>query len=91
LSKSIAVRYSNQGIRCNVISPGSTRTNISATSGEEIHEDGLRMINEIAGHNLFRLAGDPEDVAQTALFLCSDEAKHINGAVVPVDGGLNAC
>ena len=33
---------------------------------------------------------EPEDMARSALFLCSDDARHINGAIVPVDGGWSA-
>ena len=35
--------------------------------------------------------GEPEDIARAALFLCSDEAKLINGAVLSVDDGMSAC
>jgi len=91
MSLSIAVRYKSSGIRCNVISPGPTNTDINSTSGGEVHPDGIRLITEVAGRSLGQWLGQAEDVATTALFLCSDEAKHVNGAIVPVDGGLSAC
>jgi NAD(P)-dependent dehydrogenase (short-subunit alcohol dehydrogenase family) len=34
---------------------------------------------------------EPIEIARTALFLCSDEATHVNGAVIAVDGGMSAC
>jgi NAD(P)-dependent dehydrogenase (short-subunit alcohol dehydrogenase family) len=88
MSISIAVRYFELGIRCNVICPGSTRTNITETSGGH-HPDGMRVITEICGKNLARWQGDAEDVAETALFLASDAAKHVNGVTIPVDGGMS--
>lgn len=91
MTLSIAVRYSSHGIRCNAINPGPTKTGMTARLGGDLHPDGLRLISDVAGRALTRWAGKPEDIAAAALFLCSDEAKHINGAVVPVDGGMSAC
>jgi NAD(P)-dependent dehydrogenase (short-subunit alcohol dehydrogenase family) len=91
MTLSIAVRYSSAGIRCNAINPGPIKTEINSTSGGEVHPDGIRLITEVAGRSLTRWLGQPEDVAATALFLCSDEAKHVNGAIVAVDGGMSAC
>ncbi len=90
MSKSIAVRYFEHGVRCNVICPGSTRTEISNKSGELFH-DGRQFIKEVAGRDLQRWAGNAQDIAETALFLCSDEARHVNGVVLPVDGGMSSC
>jgi NAD(P)-dependent dehydrogenase (short-subunit alcohol dehydrogenase family) len=91
LSLSIAVAYANKGIRCNVINPGAVNTQISAHSGGEYHPGGLRMFLDITDKLPVSWGGEPEDIAPTALFLCSDESKHVNGAVVAVDGGMSAC
>lgn len=91
LSRNIAVAYAGKGIRCNVINPGGVRTRIGATSGGEYHAGGLKMFLDIVEKLPVRWVCDPEEIAPTALFLCSDEAKHLNGAVVAVDGGMSAC
>jgi len=91
LTLSIAVGYANKGIRCNAINPGGINTNIELHSGGKYHSGGMGMLMDIAGGCPVKGFGEPEDVARTALWLCCDESKQINGAVVPVDGGLSAC
>lgn len=91
LTQSIAVGFANKGIRCNVINPGGINTNIESHSGGKYHPEGMGMLADITGKFPIKLAGDPEDIAKTALFLCSDESKHVNGAIVSVDGGMSAC
>jgi NAD(P)-dependent dehydrogenase (short-subunit alcohol dehydrogenase family) len=91
LSLSIAVGYAKRGIRCNVINPGAVRTQIGAHSGGPYHPEGLKMFMDIAGNLPVDWVCEPEDIARAALFLCSDESKHINGAVMSVDGGMSAC
>jgi NAD(P)-dependent dehydrogenase (short-subunit alcohol dehydrogenase family) len=94
LSKSIAFRYAAQGIRCNVVNPGGTRTKIIEHSieqtGGSYHEAGAdlsQLIRAMPVHSYL----EPEEVAAACLFLCSDEAKAINGAVLAVDGGMSVC
>lgn len=89
LSMSIAVRYAKDGIRCNVLNPGGVDTPLHDKG--KYHPSGLQMFKEIVANFPIRLVCDPEEIAPTALFLCSDEAKHVNGAVVAVDGGMSAC
>jgi NAD(P)-dependent dehydrogenase (short-subunit alcohol dehydrogenase family) len=91
LTLSIAVAYASKGIRCNAIHPGSVTTQISAHSGGQYHPQGTKLVMDLIACFPGAKECDAEDVAQTALFLCSDEAKHVNGAVVTVDGGLSAC
>jgi NAD(P)-dependent dehydrogenase (short-subunit alcohol dehydrogenase family) len=91
LTKSIAVAYAAKGIRCNAINPGAVRTEISAHSGGDYHVAGLQRFMDIAGKLPVKWVCEPEEIALTALFLCGDESKHINGAVIAVDGGMSAC
>ena len=91
LTLNIAVAYASKGIRCNAINPGAVHTDIGRHSGGDYHPEGLRMFMDIAGKLPVKWTCDPEEIAPTALFLCSDEAKHVNGAVVAVDGGMSAC
>jgi NAD(P)-dependent dehydrogenase (short-subunit alcohol dehydrogenase family) len=91
LTVSIAVKYASKGIRCNLINSGGVRTEIGAHSGGERHPAGAQLFKDIAGKLPVKWTCDPEDVAPTALFLCSDESKHVNGAILAVDGGMSAC
>jgi NAD(P)-dependent dehydrogenase (short-subunit alcohol dehydrogenase family) len=91
LSLSIAVGYANKGIRCNVINPGGVRTDIGTHSGGDYHPRGIKMFRDIVANFPVPWVCQPEDIAPIALFLCSDEAKHVNGAVVAADGGMSAC
>ncbi len=90
LTKSIAFGYGKEGIRCNVINPGGTNTNIHQNSGGAYHEAGQALSKIIASFPI-NWYGEPEDIAKTCLFLCSDDARHINGAVIAVDGGMSCC
>jgi NAD(P)-dependent dehydrogenase (short-subunit alcohol dehydrogenase family) len=78
-------------LHCNAINPGAVNTAIGAHSGGEYHPAGLKMFLDIVGKLAVKWMCEPEDIALAALFLCSDEAKHINGAVVAFDGGMSAC
>lgn len=90
LTRSIAVGYAKQGIRCNIINPGGTRTDIGQHSGGDYHPAGQNLSKMIMSFpvNWF---GMPEDIAKTCLFLCSDDSKQINGAMIAVDGGMACC
>jgi NAD(P)-dependent dehydrogenase (short-subunit alcohol dehydrogenase family) len=91
LTLSIAVAFANKGIRCNVINPGGVKTEIGSHSGGKYHPGGLKLFQDIVEKFPVKWLCEPEDIATTALFLCSDESKHVNGAVVAVDGGMSAC
>jgi NAD(P)-dependent dehydrogenase (short-subunit alcohol dehydrogenase family) len=91
LTLSIAVGFARKGIRCNAINPGAVNTEISAHSGGDYHPGGFRMFLDIVEKLPVNWVCEPDDIARTALFLCSDDSKHINGAVIAVDGGMSAC
>ncbi|UOQ45762.1 SDR family oxidoreductase [Halobacillus salinarum] len=84
LTKNTGFMYANKGIRCNAIAPGAVETNIGS-SMTNISEFGM----ERAGltHGLSPRSGQPEEIAQAALFLASDDASFVNGTVITVDGG----
>jgi len=86
LTRSIAVRYGRDGIRCVAIAPGTIRTPI----WQERVEKKAEVFERLTRWYPLRRVGEPEDVASTALFLASDEASWITGTVVTVDGGLLA-
>jgi NAD(P)-dependent dehydrogenase (short-subunit alcohol dehydrogenase family) len=83
LSRLAAARYASSRIRVNVIAPGLIDTPMSkrAVSDSAI----LRFLQ--TKQPLKPGAGHPDDCSDAAVFLCSDEARFITGAVLPVDGG----
>jgi len=87
LTKSTGFMYAKKGIRCNAIAPGAVETNISS-SMRGISQFGL----ERAGltHAVSPRTGQPEEIARVALFLASDDASYVNGAVLVADGGWTA-
>ncbi|KID43987.1 glucose 1-dehydrogenase [Levilactobacillus brevis] len=84
LTKNTAYMYENMGIRTNAIAPGGIKTNI-AESMTGVDQEGMARQN--VGMPLSPEPGTSAEIAQTALFLCSDAASYVNGTVVPVDGG----
>lgn len=90
LSQSIAFSYGKDGIRCNVINPGGTKTNIGEHSGGQYHPAGQKLsaIIQAMPVNWYMT---PDEIAKACLFLCSDDASRINGAVLAVDGGMAVC
>src|SRR5882762_309059 len=71
LTLSIAVGFARKGIRCNAINPGAVNTEISAHSGGDYHPEGFRMFLDIVERLPVKWVCEPEDIARTALFLCS--------------------
>jgi NAD(P)-dependent dehydrogenase (short-subunit alcohol dehydrogenase family) len=86
LTQSIAVRYGHYGVRCVAIAPGS----IATPAWQERVEREPDVLERLVKWYPLRRVGTPEDVANAALFLASDEASWITGTVLRVDGGLVA-
>jgi len=86
LSRVIAIEYARKGIRCNAICPGPINTPGIRGVGKN-PDKWLRQVAE--GIPMGRL-GDPQEVANVALFLASDEASFVTGTTIVVDGGLYA-
>ncbi len=88
LTKNIASTYGKFGIRCNAIAPGGVNTNIGATITAP---DPLGYEALANGTNLEHAPnGEPEEIAQIALFLASDDASFVNGITLVADGGWTA-
>lgn len=81
LTRSAALELGPRNINVNAVAPGYIRTHALA---ERVPAEILDRAREESA--LGRL-GDPADVAHVVLFLCSEAARHITGAVIPVDGG----
>jgi NAD(P)-dependent dehydrogenase (short-subunit alcohol dehydrogenase family) len=85
LTKTVAVRYAKDNIRCNSLHPSTVDTPLM----REFFKDPERKAERLGEVPLGRLAA-AADVANAALFLASDEAAFINGVAFPVDGGTTA-
>ncbi|MDD1726168.1 MAG: glucose 1-dehydrogenase [Euryarchaeota archaeon] len=83
LAKNVAYIYADKNIRSNVIAPGGVKTEIGDMTGWSEFGRARCMM----GMRTMPRMGEPEEVAQLALFLASDEASLINGAVVTADAG----
>lgn len=89
LTRNTAWMYAKRGIRCNAICPGATKTNIGESMPvERLNPVGMQRAGEFAA--LAPAYLEPSDIAALALFLASDESRHINGAVIAADGGWDA-
>jgi len=89
LTKQMAVDYAQDNIRVNCIAPGTTLTPLIERifQQESEPEKAKQQISQM--HPLGRFA-QPEEIAQAILFLASEDASFITGAVLPVDGGYTA-
>jgi len=79
----MAVELSPAGIRVNCIAPGFIKTNMSSVALEKDPERKGKVLSRTPMGRL----GKPEEVANAAYFLASDEASFITGVILPVDGG----
>ncbi|MGI8854034.1 MAG: SDR family NAD(P)-dependent oxidoreductase [Methyloceanibacter sp.] len=84
LSRSLAVEYAPYGIRVNTLLPGYVET---ALIGRYISNP--MIAKGLLAQTPLRRFGRPEDIANAALFLASDEAAYITGAALNVDGGMS--
>ena len=80
LSKTMAAEYAKQKIRVNCICPGMSNTPMMAPNLPALQMDFIPQGR----------AGEPEEIAQAALFLASDDASYVTGTFLPVDGGWSA-
>ncbi|MBP8925586.1 MAG: SDR family oxidoreductase [Pseudomonadales bacterium] len=86
LMKSIAVEFGARGIRANAIAPGAMDTPGMRAWLSGFDNGAARFAQQIPAARM----GTPEDIAQTAVFLASERAAYLTGAVIPVDGASHA-
>ncbi len=89
LSRQIAADYARQKIRCNVVSPGSVRTEQLRTYLAAQRDPAAAERELVESHPLRRIA-DVSEISSIIVFLLSPQASFITGADVPVDGGYTA-
>lgn len=90
LTLNIAATLGKEGIRCNAVCPGSTRfgSRGAQEAGVPVSERGARAI--VGRDRCKPEAGTPEGVAEVILFLASEAASRVNGAVITADDGVSA-
>jgi 3-oxoacyl-[acyl-carrier protein] reductase len=80
-TKSIARELGSRGVTANVLAPGFIETDMTSSLGEEVKAGILRQVP-------LGSFGQPEDIANAALFLASPAARYITGQILTVDGGM---
>ncbi|TAK86771.1 MAG: SDR family oxidoreductase [Aquabacterium sp.] len=84
LVRSLSIEWGPRGIRCNAIAPGP----VAGTEGmDRLAPDGERSWKRLLEGIPMGRAGERDEIADLALFLCSGAARYINGTVVAIDGG----
>ncbi len=88
-TQSIALHCGQQqnGIRCNVVAPGTIKTAILDKVMAQVPNPDEMLAGFVASHPIGHL-GEPEDIANIVLYLASDDSKFATGATFSVDGGL---
>jgi NAD(P)-dependent dehydrogenase (short-subunit alcohol dehydrogenase family) len=86
LTKSAALEYARQGVRVNAVCPGYTDTPMVRGMVETVPQ----MERVTTNASPMRRLGEPAEVAETVVWLCSDKASFVTGHALPVDGGFVA-
>ena len=81
LTRSTAVELGPSNVNVNAVAPGYIRTT------QLTEHVPAEIIDRARERSALGRLGDPQDVASVILFLCSEVARHISGAVIPIDGG----
>ncbi|WP_280268863.1 SDR family NAD(P)-dependent oxidoreductase [Nocardia wallacei] len=87
LTRNVAWSYADKGIRCNAVLPGATLTGV-AEQVAGFDQRGVARLQPVLALN--HTIAQPEQIAAVAVFLASDAASFVNGAIVPVDSGWAA-
>jgi NAD(P)-dependent dehydrogenase (short-subunit alcohol dehydrogenase family) len=89
MTQSVAKDYINQGIRCNCISPGRVHTPfVDGFIAKNYPDNQAEMFEKLSKTQPLGRMAKPDEIANLALYLCSDEAAFITGCDYPIDGGF---
>jgi len=86
MTKSYAFEYGPFGIRVVSVHPGGVNTEMGNPGGDTVESINQRHFRRVPLQRI----GEPEEIARTTLFVCSDDASYITGAEIAVDGGWTA-
>jgi 3-oxoacyl-[acyl-carrier protein] reductase len=81
LTKTVAKELAARNVTCNAIAPGFIATDMTAALSDKVKEAAINQIP-------MKRMGNPEDIANVAVFLASDNAGYITGEIIKIDGGL---
>lgn len=84
-TKTLALEGARHGITSNCIVPGVIRSEAFKMS----EQTNAKMTDRMIAQTAFRRAGEPEDIANAIVFLCSEQANYITGVTLPVNGGMD--
>ena len=91
MTRSVAVDYVKDGIRCNCVCPARVHTPfVDGYLKQHYPGKEQEMFQKLSEYQPVGRMGTPEEVAALALYLCSDEASFITGQAYPIDGGVLA-
>jgi len=82
LTRSLAVAWASEGIRCNAVAPGWVKTDMARVLWENPAEHDPIAARIPTGH-----WAEPQMLGDVVGFLCSHESRYVNGVLIPVDGG----
>jgi len=89
LTRNTAWMHAEEGIRCNAVCPGATESRMTTGGGPgDMDPVAFGRIGPVLG--LFPHMAEAQRIAGVVLFLASDASRHVNGAIIPVDGGWSA-
>jgi NAD(P)-dependent dehydrogenase (short-subunit alcohol dehydrogenase family) len=86
LTRAMAIDYGPKNIRVNCIAPGDTDTSMLRNEARQLGEPEAAFLKDSASRPLGRIAR-PEEIASTVVFLASEAASFVTGAILAVDGG----
>lgn len=84
-TRALALEYGSRGVRINAVAPSFTSTEATAE-----FEKSEALLSAFRDRIPIGRSAKPEEIASVIAFLASDDARFINGAILPVDGGLHA-
>lgn len=91
LAKSLALQYAPDRIRVNALCPGPIRTAMMEDlRAGRLHPDGPAMVERLVASVPLGRLGEPEEIAEAALWLASDASSFVTGAALAADGGVTA-
>lgn len=88
LAKTAAQQLTGSGVRVNAICPGLTETGMTKPTFD--YARSKDVMHKVGQLNPLKRAAQPEELANVALFLASDQASYVNGQAIAVDGGLTS-